>query len=176
MQIQVNSDRTVTVDARTIAFVEDEVGRILGRYAEQLTRVEVHLSDVNSRKTGPADKRCQVEVRPAGARPLAASATAKRVPLAVGQALRKVQRALSSLFGRRGWTSPRKATAPPAATRTAATAKAAVAASPAKPRKAAKAASAAAPRPVAEKTAGRSPKKKGIFLARRKAWPTRTAD
>jgi len=172
MQILVNSDRTVTVDARTIAFVEAEVGRILERYADQLTRVEVHLSDVNSRKTGPADKRCQVEVRPAGARPLAASATAKRVPLAVGQALRKVQRALSSLFGRRGWTAPRKTTALPAAARTAATAEAPVAA---KPRKAAKAASAAAPRP-AEKTAGRSPKKKGIFLARRKAWPTRAAD
>jgi hypothetical protein len=97
------------------------------------------------------------------------------VPLAVGQALRKVQRALSSLFGRRGWTSPRRSTTLPAVAPAAATAKAPVAARPATPRKAAKAA-VAAPRSAAEKTAGRSPKKKGIFLARRKAWPTRTTD
>ena len=102
MQIQVNSDKTVSVDARLTGFVKGEAERILDTVAAKVTRVEVHLSDVNGRKAGPADKRCVVEARPAGARPLSTSATATRLDTAIGQALRKMQRSLRSLFGRQG--------------------------------------------------------------------------
>jgi ribosome-associated translation inhibitor RaiA len=105
MQIQVNSDKTVSVDASLTRFVKSETERILDSVAAKLTRVEVHLSDVNGRKSGPADKRCLVEARPAGARPLSTSATATRLDTAIGQALRKMQRALRSFFGRQGRTS-----------------------------------------------------------------------
>ena len=69
MKIQVNSDKTIAVDASLTRFVEGEVRRVLARFAKRLTRVEVHLSDVDSRKTGQADKRCLLEARPAGDRP-----------------------------------------------------------------------------------------------------------
>jgi ribosome-associated translation inhibitor RaiA len=105
MTLQVNSDKTVAVDTRTKTFVQGEVDRILKTYTARLTRVEVHLSDVNSRKSGPADKRCVVEARVAGARPLSTSATANAVPAAIGQALRKMQRSLRSFFGRHGWSA-----------------------------------------------------------------------
>lgn len=189
MQIQVHSDTTVTVDASLTGFVKSETQRILSTLAAKVTRVEVHLSDVNGRKAGPADKRCVVEARPAGARPLSTSATAKKLEAAIGQALRKMQRALRSFFGRHGRAStgsaapsPRRkkaaaASAPaPAAEgvtaratgRTKATPKVAAAAKRARPAAKAKPASAAAP--VAE---GRGPKKTPIFQARRKAWPGR---
>jgi hypothetical protein len=63
MKIQVNSDDTIAVDASLTRFVEGEVSRVLGRFAKKLARAEVHLSDVDNRKTGQADKRCLIEVR-----------------------------------------------------------------------------------------------------------------
>ena len=102
MKIQVNSDKTIAVDASLTRFVEGKVRRVLGRFAIRLTRVEVHLSDVDSRKTGQADKRCLIEVRPAGARPLVASANATKLASAVIEALGKTQRLLTTFFGRMG--------------------------------------------------------------------------
>jgi hypothetical protein len=65
MKIQVNSYKSVAVDRSLTRSIEDEVTRALSRFAAKLTRVEVHLSDVNSSKnTGQADKRCLIEVRP----------------------------------------------------------------------------------------------------------------
>jgi hypothetical protein len=180
MTTQVNSDKTVAVDARTKSFVQGEVERILKTFTARLTRVEVHLSDVNSRKSGPADKRCLIEARVAGARPFSTSATANALPAAIGQALRKMQRSLRSFFGRQGWsaasegrvrkTVPGKAVAVPPATpeKPAAARKAAapVKASTARKRSAATSTTEAAP-------SRRSPKKTPIFPARRKAWPAR---
>jgi ribosome-associated translation inhibitor RaiA len=124
MQIQVNSDKTVTLDASLTRFVKAEVERILATAAAKVTRVEVHLSDVNGRKSGPADKRCVVEARPAGARPLSTSATAKKLDAAIGQALRKMQRALRSFFGRHGRASTGSAVPTPRVKKAAATTKA----------------------------------------------------
>jgi len=102
MKIQVNSDKTIAVDAGLIRFVEGEVRRILGRFAIRLTRVEIHLSDVDNTKRGQTDKHCLIEVRPTGARPLSASAHAIKTASAVSHALGKMQRSLTTFFGRRG--------------------------------------------------------------------------
>jgi ribosomal subunit interface protein len=102
MKIQVNSDHTIEVDAGLKHFIEQEVSRLLDRFAMRLTRVEVHLSDVDNKKTGNADKRCLVEARPAGARPRTATAKATNISSAVDEALRKMQRSLTTSFvGRR---------------------------------------------------------------------------
>jgi ribosome-associated translation inhibitor RaiA len=165
MKIQVNSDKTIAVDARLTRFVEGEVNRALDRFAIRLTRVEIHLSDVDNRKTGQADKRCLIEVRPAGARPLSASAKATKMASAVGEALGKMQRSLTTFFGRRG--------------RPAATVSASV--SKAKKTVARKTALAKKKKPAVKKAATkkpaklspRGPKKKRIYQARRKPWPAR---
>ena len=196
MQIQVNSDKTVTVDASLTRFVKSEAERILETVATRVTRVEVYLSDVNGRKSGPADKRCVVEARPAGARPLSTSATGKRLATAIIEALRKMQRALRSFFGRHGRAStgsaaprPRVKAAAPAAsawalvakrvaakatTRSKTKLKVAATAPPARPATRAKAVATAAPRrrgqPQPAAAQGRGAKKTPIFQARRKAW------
>jgi hypothetical protein len=176
MTTQVNSDNTIKVDASLKAFVRGEITRILGRFEDKLTRVEVHLSDVNSRKSGPADKRCLVEVRPAGARPLGTSAVAARLDTAIGQALRKTQRSLASFFGRQsrasGHGAPAARRAPKAAP-SAAPAKAVTARKSSAGKKAAVRRRPAEAAAAAPEGSGRSPKKKAIFQARRKAWPTR---
>jgi ribosome-associated translation inhibitor RaiA len=100
MTIQINSDKQIVVDAEVSRFVETEVNRALGRFDSQLTRVEVHLSDLNSHKPGQRDKRCQLEARPAGGKPVSVSDEAATMELAVRGAADKMKRLLESSFGR----------------------------------------------------------------------------
>jgi hypothetical protein len=102
MKIQVNSDKSISLDSTLASTLEAEVSRILSRFAPKLTRVEVHLSDVDSSKTGQADKRCLIKVRPTGGRPLTTTATAMATESDVSEALKKMQRSLTTFFGRKG--------------------------------------------------------------------------
>jgi len=166
MKIQVNSGRTINVDASLTRFVESEVIRVLGRFESQLTRVEVHLSDIDNLKTGQADKRCLIEVRPRGDRPRSASAKAVKMASAIGGALGKMKRSLISFFGRTG-RSATVAPAPHKETRKRVAGKSATAATKKKP---------PVQKAASRKTAkldSRGPKKKTIYRARRKSWPAR---
>lgn len=167
MKIQVNSDKTIAVDARLVRYVQGEVARHLQRFAVKLTRVEVHLSDVNGRKPDPTDKRCLIEARPAGARPLAVNAQAATMSIAIRAALDKMERRLDTVFGRRGRTAgfTEAGTTTPKPKRTAR-------------RKSVR----GAERRASGKKAGgkkpakaglRRPKKKRIYQARRKSWPAK---
>ena len=164
VRIQINSDKNIAVDTQVIGFVETEINRVLTRFIGKLTRVEVHLSDVNSDKFGEFDKRCLIEARPAGHRPLAASDRAATVEQAIRSALGKLRSSLQTFFGRLG-----KAAASPVRKRAS---KQAVTTVPDAP-KAAKRSSIATKKPVTKKVAGttRGPKKKAIYQARRKGWP-----
>ena len=165
MKVQVNSDKTIAVDASLTRFVQGEVKRVLGRFAAKLTRVEVHLSDIDNGKTGQADKRCLIEVRPAGARPVSASAKATKMASAVSQALGKMQRSLTTFFGRRG--RPAAAVSARVSTRKKAVARKTTLGA----KKKAAVKKVAVKKPT--KLSPRGPKKKGIYRARRKAWPVR---
>ncbi len=180
MKTQVNSDQSITVSASLVRFVSAEVDRALDRFAAKLTRVEVHLSDVNSKKAGEADKRCMVEARPAGSRPISVTATAATVEAALAGALGKMRRSLTTVFGRLGRTvgrapsgaksvPPTRAGAAKSALERPAAARATAPTSAAKTTAAAKKAAGA----KATATDSRGPKKKSIFQARRKSWPAR---
>jgi ribosome-associated translation inhibitor RaiA len=161
MKIQVNSDKTIGVDASLTRFVEGEVDRVLGRFALRLTRVEIHLSDIDNRKTGKADKRCLVEVRPMGAQPMTASAQATKMPSAIGEALRKMQRSLTTFFGRKGRPASTVEARVSPTVKTVAKKRTAV------PKTAVMKAAAKKQAQLSP----RGPKKKGIYQARRKSWP-----
>jgi len=168
VKIQVNSDKTIAVRAGLIGFVKAEANRILDRFAARITRVEVHLSDVDNRKTGRADKRCLIEVRPMGARPLSTVAKTTDVAAAVDQALRKMERSLTTFFGRMGKPVSMAIASTPKNT-------------PARKKGPAAKKKVSVPKPAAKKTttqkaielSPRGPKKKRIYQARRKAWPAR---
>jgi ribosome-associated translation inhibitor RaiA len=165
MNIQVNSDRTIDVDAHLTARVKEDATRILSRFETKLTRVEIHLSDIDNQKSGRADKRCLVEVRPAGDNPLTATATTATTESAVDQALRKMQRSLTTFFGRKGRPATEVA-APVLKPKKSIAAKPAPTAKKKSPAK-----KAAAKKPT--KLSPRGPKKKAIFQARRKNQPSR---
>ena len=107
MQIQINADKTITLDIELARFVKAEITRALGRFESQLTRVEVHLSDVNSHKPGMHDKRCQIEARPAGRKPVLVNTETATVEEAVQGAANKMKRLLMSAFGRLEASVPR---------------------------------------------------------------------
>jgi hypothetical protein len=62
MQVQLNTNRQITVDDQLAHQVETAVESALSRFADQITRVEVHLSDENRHRDGD-DTRCMLEAR-----------------------------------------------------------------------------------------------------------------
>jgi hypothetical protein len=100
MHIQVNLHDAVGGEALS-GRVEALVATGLDRFAPHLTRVEVHLGDVNAAKGGPADKRCMVEARPNSHQPVSVTHHAATIALALDGALDKARRALDrALAGR----------------------------------------------------------------------------
>lgn len=71
MNIQVNTGSQTEGSAKWTNDIEMLLNDKLSRFADRITRVEVHLNDENSAsKSGGNDKRCQIEVRIAGMRPI----------------------------------------------------------------------------------------------------------
>jgi len=101
MLIQINTDDNVNSSDTLTNWVEATVRDILGRFADQVTRVEIHLSDENSdKKSGGSDMRCLLEARLAGRQPVAVTDAAATVEQAVDGAVRKMRRSLDSTLGR----------------------------------------------------------------------------
>ena len=101
MQIQVHTDRHIPSDERLAEFIRDTLQTKLSRFADHLTRIEVHLSDENGNtKHDGNDKRCLLEARPEGLEPVAITEHAATVGQAITGAADKMQRKLSSLVGK----------------------------------------------------------------------------
>ncbi len=100
MQIQLNTDNNVAGPEGFAVQVEGDVRAALERFAEHITRIEVHLSDSNSDKDGGRDKRCMMEARLAGRQPMSVSHEASTVALAIDGASDKLARALDRVLGK----------------------------------------------------------------------------
>ena len=101
MQIQVHTDHNIEGHQALIDHVSGVVERALNRVSEHITRVEVHLSDVNGDKSGPGDKRCMMEARLEGRQPVAVTYQAATLDQAVDDAADKLTRLIESTLGRR---------------------------------------------------------------------------
>lgn len=108
MHVQVNSDSNVGVHEEFALRVAAAVASALSRFSDQVTRIEVHLSDVNAGKGGAADKRCTMEARLAGLQPIAVSHQADTIQHAIDGASGKLERALDSAVGKLHHRSARK--------------------------------------------------------------------
>ena len=101
MQVLLNSDHNIRGDQRLTEIVEGEVDRVLGRFADHVTRVEVHVNDLNgSDKKGGDDKRCQMEARLRGQHPISVSHHAGSLMEAIGGAAEKLEKTLDRHLGR----------------------------------------------------------------------------
>ncbi len=100
MIIQINTDKNITGSEELTAYLNSTISEELIRYSDKITRVEVHLSDENSHKEGLDDKRCMLEVRLEGMKPIAVINKADTTEQALSGALDKVEATLHTLFGK----------------------------------------------------------------------------
>jgi sigma 54 modulation/S30EA-like ribosomal protein len=98
VQIQVNTDHNVQGGEGLAAYVTTELESDLARFDRWLTRVEVHISEDGTGRTG--DKRCVIEARPAGMQPVAVTHHAASVDDAYNGAAQKLGTVLDSKYAR----------------------------------------------------------------------------
>lgn len=100
MHIQINTDHNIDGHEGLATQVKSVVADALSRFSDRITRVEVHLSDQNSDKSGQVDKRCVMEARIEGRQPTAVTNDAANVADAVHGAADKMKRSLASTLDR----------------------------------------------------------------------------
>lgn len=100
MHVQLNTDAHVQGADSLADWVQQELTQRLARHRDQITRIEVHLSDVNAQRAGGDDKRCVIEARLAGRPPMAVDHQAGKVADAVFGAADKLLRKLDTALGR----------------------------------------------------------------------------
>lgn len=100
MHIQVNTSNEVEGSDELSAQVTAAVEGALEYVRDQVSRVEVHLDDVNSDKGGPRNKSCTMEARIEGRRPDAVEHRAASLEEAFEGAAEKLKRLLDSTLGR----------------------------------------------------------------------------
>jgi ribosome-associated translation inhibitor RaiA len=89
-------EKTDAIDAHIAAAVDSAVGR----FGDRVTRVEVHVGDVNKGKGGPDDKRCMMEARPAGEKPVAVEAVGDDLYRVITDASGKLERVVGKKLDR----------------------------------------------------------------------------
>jgi hypothetical protein len=99
MLFQFNSDNYVHGDTTTETRVQSLVEARLRYVQHRLSRVEVHIGEINGPRGG-VDKRCAVELRPNGLDPITATDTADTIEQAAAGAADKALIAFQRVIGR----------------------------------------------------------------------------
>lgn len=102
MQFQLNTDSNIQGDDRLAEVAEDITSSALGHLTSRLTRIEVHLADVNAGKGGEDDIRCTIEARPEGMQPQTVTHNDANVEAALRGGGKKIRALLDSEFGKLG--------------------------------------------------------------------------
>ena len=100
MQIEINTDKNVIGSEEFKAWSTSLISEELSRFSEQITRVVVHFSDEDGGKDGFNDKRCMVEARFAGLKPIAVTENANTNEQAISGAIDKMIASLEKITGR----------------------------------------------------------------------------
>ena len=100
MIIQTNTDKNITGSDELSAYIESTISDALTRFSDKISRVEVHLSDENSHKEGQNDKRCMLEARIEGMKPIAVTHQDVTMEQAIDGALDKLETSLQTIFGK----------------------------------------------------------------------------
>ncbi len=99
--IQVRTDNNIKANEDFIEQVQDHLQDKLRRFQDRITRLEVHFTDENSSvKRGDDDKRCQIEARLNGLKPMSVTAYEASVFQALTEATRKLETTLDSALGK----------------------------------------------------------------------------
>jgi ribosome-associated translation inhibitor RaiA len=100
MKIQINTGKNVSGNEELRASLTSLVSEGLSRFNDQITRLEVHLSDEDGNKDGLNDKRVMLEARIEGRQPIAVTDQAGTHEEAVNGAINKLKTSLKTILGR----------------------------------------------------------------------------
>jgi ribosome-associated translation inhibitor RaiA len=100
MQVQVNTSNGIQNKDALERWADEYLTAELARFKQEITRVEVQLSDENKAKNGATDKRCTMEARLTGHEPLAVNHHAETQDLAFRGATQKLIRLLDHTLGK----------------------------------------------------------------------------
>jgi ribosome-associated translation inhibitor RaiA len=100
MQVQVNSNHTIHTGESFERWAGAELHASLSRFKDDITRIEVHMSDENGDKTSADHKRCLMEARLAHHEPLAVNHHAPSQDEAFRGASDKLKRMLDHTLGK----------------------------------------------------------------------------
>lgn len=100
MQVQVNTSNGIENKETLERWADEYLNDSLARFRQEITRVEVQLSDENRVGNGAADKRCMMEARLNGHAPLAVNHHAETQDLAFRGATQKLIHLLEHTLGK----------------------------------------------------------------------------
>src|SRR5690606_28803930 len=100
MQIQINSDKNINVSSDLKQDYKEKTEKKLERFENIISRIEVHLSDENSEKSGLNDKKCLIEARMENRQPIIVTDTSDVIEKSFASALNKLRRKLDSIVGK----------------------------------------------------------------------------
>ncbi|MDM0113367.1 HPF/RaiA family ribosome-associated protein [Variovorax sp. J22R133] len=100
MQVQVNASNGIDNKETLEKWADGEIRHALGRFGNDITRVEIHLSGETGDKGGASDKRCTMEARLAQFAPVAVTHHAPGIDEAFRGAADKLKHLLDSKLGR----------------------------------------------------------------------------
>lgn len=100
MLVQINTDNNVTVHEAFGSEIESLLSDKLSRFGDQITRIEVHLSDENSHKGGQRDKRCLMEARLEGMDPIVVTEKNDTLMQAINGAISRLKAAIENARGK----------------------------------------------------------------------------
>ena len=99
MQVLLNADHHTDGRHEMAEHLTTVVKEALGRFGEQITRVEAHLSDENSHvKAGPDEIQCTLEARLVGREPVVVKDRAGNAHQAIHGAAGKLKRAVTTVL------------------------------------------------------------------------------
>ncbi len=103
MEIQFNSGNATALDA---GFADDVEARVIERldtrFGSRLTRVEVHVRDIDGTTDGPDGIEATLEARPANGAPIVVTERAAEPMQAINSALGTLVNRLDTVFGKAG--------------------------------------------------------------------------
>ena len=99
MIIQFNSDKNITGKAKFVTPIINLISTKLNIFSDEISRVEVHLTNEDCEIDNPMDKRCMMEARFAGMQPVAVTNMAETHEKAVGGAVDLLRNSLLAIIG-----------------------------------------------------------------------------
>ncbi len=100
MKILINTDNNISGTEEVREPLKISIASAFDRFSDQLTRIEVKLSDENGDKNSGNDKRCLLEVRPKGMQPIVVTGHGDSIENALDEAIDKMKTRLETVIGR----------------------------------------------------------------------------